>query len=145
MWYAYTRRPSMSSHSNHSDVSERTEGTDRPNVLTASAAADTREVHVAALRAEADLLRAERGSLESTVDALEAEVASLEAEVASLERALADAEAETERVRRRYEGIIEEKEQAYQQATTDGGTDGPLASARGRVDALTDWLRRRRE
>lgn len=135
----------MSSHSNRPDASDRTDAIDRPNVsperTTATDTTADRAVRVAALRAEADLLRTERGDLEAQVDALEAEVASLEAEVASLESALDEAHAETERVRRRYEGIIAEKDRAYRRAADDE-PDGPLASIRARVGAVTDWLRR---
>lgn len=155
----------MSSQPNRSDAGDRTAGTGRPNVSTdrtgaheqgetydtgverdaASAAATgttaDRAVRVAALRAEADLLRAERGDLRAQVDTLEAEVASLESEVASLESELAAAHAETERVRQRYEGIIEEKDRAYRRAANDE-PDGPLASVRGCVGAVVDRLRR---
>lgn len=165
----------MSSHSNRPDAGDRTEDTDRPNVLTESPNADTqdvattddeatrdtapgyadtvttvappdgRDIRVAALQAETDLLRAERESLESQVDSLEAEVASLESEVASLERTLSDARAETERVRQRYEYIIEQKERAYQQETASADAlDGLSASLRAGLGAVADRLRRLR-
>ncbi|MFA9516040.1 hypothetical protein ACERIT_02275 [Halopenitus sp. H-Gu1] len=89
-------------------------------------------VRVVTLEAEVELLEAERETLVDLVTALESDLEELENEVASLERTIEYKEQQRQQVIDKYEHIIAEKDQAYQElrqelaAATTGTSIWPL-------------------
>jgi outer membrane murein-binding lipoprotein Lpp len=133
----------MSLHSDRATPPDTTDGPDVPEVpdgieddpTPAAEPAPVRgralgpRVRAAALEAQVDRLADERDDLEREVDRLEDAVSRLEAEVRALETALDRKDAELDGIRRRYEGIVAEKEAANSRLREDSTPSGSWLGA----------------
>lgn len=157
----------MSSQSNHSDIAgesatETTESSDAGPVRTDDLVrgrsrhgdvggthhVSSRRVRIHKLQAEIALLETERETLTDEVATLESEVEAFENEVASLERTIEGEKQRRQQVITRYEHVIAEKEQAYEELRQDiDGTPTdrshrPLAEAASQMKTMARRVRR---